>query len=733
MISTKNKFIFGAILFLLVSSNIFAQDATYQIERELDEILLKKDLLEVIKDAEKSPQNDVPTLYRRLILYHRAVNFEKASQIIKQLPQAQKLNKKSFYGGSVIKNVLEDTLFRDKETIKFYLQTYYLDNDLFKKFTKLCLENASDCDVYGFDIWLGQKVSENENSDYEYERWFGHRLQWRESFGLDKNELLNKFVNDFRNDPNNLVFALRYLGYFPKLQTVEEIAEKFNSKQAYDYYALGNRMINYGWYSSENADNIKIINKHAIIFLNKSLEIPFNEEDSVLMYKNTISAASYQPKKINHKKQFQYWAKTKLAETYTKVGEANKAQPIAEELAKMDKSDIETGNTEFLAGMVQAASGARVVEKKILSERTKRENTADYWIERANYYRGRNELKLVFDAYLEGLKTVSFDLKNEVSMQNRGSLIWSLASFASDFGKYAEDLKEDGADKLSIEQKLKAEIWLETEKLLEKEFNGNKTNLSHSYSLLREIKRNDFDDLFAKIINQNTEVVNSIFREMPSNNYYYSDLFNDIWESEKITQAKKDEFLLQLFNIAQTSDLEKAVDLAEIINYRSDKFAVQLVPVLNRNLAKVEEKLKLKNLSFNEREELEDLKNDYLKLTFSNYLLAKDWQSAERFMSESFDWSKEYSYDRHESINRLAKTAAENSDYANAVRLWKMRSNLDQRNLKGLEILSLYYEIGLELVDFYEQMKVEEPYSPIPDMALKILKSTKPKFAEKHK
>lgn len=719
MFSAKYKF-FVCVILLFTATNHFAQDSAYEIELQLDEILLKKDLLQVIEEAENAPKNDIVSLHRRLILYRRAVNFEKASQIISQIFQFEKQNGKNFNGGYTITHTLGDELFKDTETIKVYLQNYYLEEGLFKKYIKLCQQDKTACDVNGFDNWLGQKFLENQKDDYEYERWLGNRLRWREEFGLNKDKLMEKLVEDFRNNPNNQRYALRYLRHFPKASTVEEIAEKFNSKQAFDYYAVATAMIPKGQLYMLSDDERKMMMRHGIAFLHKSLEIPFNDQDIVLMYKDRIPAASYDPRKINYKKQFQYWVKTALAETYKNIGQADKAQPIAEELVKMDKSDIQTGDTEYLGGAVQAASGERVIEKKILSEQEKRENTSEYWIERANYYRGRKELKLVFDAYLEGIETVSFDANDEQSRRNRSSLIWSLARFASDFDENAEDLKE--GDDLSDEQMLKAKIWLETEKFLEDEFERHKTNTAFAYSLLDHIEGQDFDELFAKLVDRETEIIVKIFRDASSNNYSYGNLINDIWESNGISQTKKDELFAQLFNIAQTADVEKSMDLVGSINYHTNKYVVQFIPVLNRNLAKVEEDLKAKNLSFLESEDLEDLKNDHLKLIFSNYLLAKNWRAAEKFMSEKFDWSESFSYDKHDSLKRIALVAAENGDIKDAVRLWKMRANLSRRNLDGLETLSQNYDVRTELIIFYEQMRTTEPYSPMPEKALKILR-----------
>ena len=720
MFSTNSKYFFSLVLLLFVSTNLFAQQSTYEIEIELDEILMKKDLAEVLKDAEKSPKNDIASLYRRLILYSRAVNYQKVSQTIRQIPQAARLDKRGFMGGYLVKEILEDQLFQDTNTLQFFLQNFYLDETLSKKLIKLCLENKTACDDNGFDNWLAQKILENRTDDYQYGFWMGQRLNWRKSFGLDNKELLNQFVINFRSNPGDLYSALRYLTYFYNLQTVKEIADTFTSQQAFDYFELGVRMRN-GVFSENSKSDKKEMTQYGIQFLNKSLEIPFNEKDKQLMYKYLIHSASGQPKVINYEKQLRFWTKTKLAEIYKNIGEPNKAQPIVEELAKLDKSDIETGNVEYLAGAVQAVSGARMVEQKILSEQIKREHTPEYWQERASYYRGRNELRLVFDAYREGLKTVPFDFNDNRSRHNRYNLIYSLAGFSSNFAEYAKDIKEGNAENMSVENKQKGEIWLEAEKLLRDEFNRTKSNLRFSYGLIETIENADFKDLISQIFNQHTDQIIKIYREIPAD-HLSGNMIVYFLEDEGISGLKKEEFANQMFNIAQTSEPEKALMMSDIIVRNYNKFAVRSIHLLSRNLEQIEENLKSKNLGFAEREDLEYLRGDYLESLFSTYLMANNWKAAEKFMRDNFDWSNRFSHERYKYIKRLAKAAAESGNYADAVRLWKQRANLDRRDLSELDSIGKYNQVKEDLLKFYLQMREKEPFSPIPEMALQILR-----------
>jgi hypothetical protein len=721
MFRAKINFIFPLVFIaLLFSFVVSAQESSFELEREIDEILLKKDLSKAIEEAEKSPANDLKSLYKRLILYHRAVNFEKIAAVIRQISQTAREDKTGFAGGYTIKDILLDPLFHDAETLQIYLQnSFYLDEELFKKFTDICKKDKIACNVAGFDNWLAQKILENRNKEYVYQNLFDLRLQWRESFGLDNTDLLNQFAVDFRSNPENLDAALRYLSRFNNLQTVAEIAEKFASKQAGDYHVLGETLVSGVKYSAFDGKQARL--EIGIGLLEKSLQTPFNERDKEIIWKYYLSKTSIPPVIGNYEKQLRFWTKTRLAESWREAGKSDKAQPIVEELAKLDKSDISVGDVSFLAGAVQSQTGARVVEKKILGEQENRKNTAAYWRERAEYYRGRNEPMLVLEAFYEGLKNVLFKVNETELWQERSWLVRGLANFTEDaFGKFAERAKGEDEKDLSDETKQKFALWKKTESFLRNEFQTTKSNPLYSYSLIQILNASDFDDLLNEIFNRHSTQIVKIYREVPAD-FLDMNLADDFLKNETVSAVKKDEFINQLFNIALVSEPDKSLKIIGYINEKRDDFAARSIPVLLKNLEQTEENLKRKNLSYNQREEFEYLADDYPPVLFSAYLKAKNWQGAEKFTREKYDWSKRSSYERHEVLQRLALAAAENGDYADAARLWKAHANLNRREIIALSALAKYPPVAENLREFYNQMKISEPYSPIPEMALREL------------
>jgi hypothetical protein len=73
-------------------------------------------------------------------------------------------------------------------------------------------------------------------------------------------------------------------------------------------------------------------------------------------------------------------------------------------------------------------------------------------------------------------------------------------------------------------------------------------------------------------------------------------------------------------------------------------------------------------------------------------------------------------------LDRLILNSAKNGAINDAIRFWKIKANLNRRNLENLTSLVRYPAIAESLRSFYKQMKIDEPYSPIPDIALQNLK-----------
>ncbi len=721
MFANLKKICIFVILLTIAAASVSAQNDFNDLEFEVAKTLLKKDLRQAIKEAEQSRSNDLRSLFWRLSLYQRAAHDEKFALTVKQIiADDNEENRRVIYGK--VLDALKDSLFREIGTLQLFLQKFSFDSDVYEKFVSLCQQKKEECDIYGFDKWLAQKISEESETKMDADYFYGHspywtwtarRLDWRGKFVLDTAEILNKFVEDVRKNPSDLGAALRYLRLFKKIEEISWLAETFNSEQSYDYYELGETLSNQAkyWQLAQNERNQ--IYQIAAGFLQKSLSLPFNERDKSLIWQYKLRFTSVPPVIKNPEKQLRFWTKTALAETFKNMGEAHNAQPIVEELMNLDTSDIMSAKPSRLSGMVQAQSGARVVESKILREQATRQNSYEYWYERVAYYEGRREKERVFDAYRQALAVVPFDLSNENSRRSRLYFIDRFADFAEDEFEYYGNVEDK--TEWSDEEKQKRELWNEVEELLRGEFDKTKSNVSYSYQLTETIIENRFKKLSREILIRNSELfvnaaANDLIKDLDNSLYLFLAM-------DDVSREKKDSVIGQILKIAEKKDIEKAWVLCEALNKIEGQMnvAARIVPILVKNLKIAQNKFDSSKISDDNRYEWESVKNKYVGILFDTFLLANDWKSAEKLLLENF------SVIYGSPLDQIIFAAAKNGAFGDAVRLWKLKANLNRRDIENLSSLTQFPVIVGSLREFYKQMKINEPYLIIPDIALRKL------------
>lgn len=726
MFPNCKKICLVVILLTAVAKSVSAQRDLNELAFEVPKTLLKKDLPAAIKEAEKSPANDLYSLFWRLELYYRAANDEKYVTAVKQIVVAGDEKNRAAINERVL-YALKDPIFQDIETLQIYLQKLDFNDDIYAKFVQICGQKRDECDIYEFDKWLARKMQEESetknNTNYfyglsPYWTWTMRRLDWRGKFGLDTAEILNQFVEDARKNPSDLDAALRYLRLFKTAQDINWLAENFVSEQAYDYYELGEHLSNQARYRQLEENERKRIYQIAALFLQKSLSLPFTEKDKKLIWQYKLRFASVPPVIKNHEKQLRFWTKTELAETFQNMGEAQNAQPIVEELMNLDTSDIISSKPSQLAGAVQAQSGARAVESKILRDQATRQDSYEYWWERIAYYRGREEKERIFDAYRQGVAAVPSDLSNENSREKRLFFIRWFADFAEDeYGYYGNSTNSDS---WSDEEKQKLRLWTEAENLLRDEFEKTKLNVIYSYKLTEIIKQNRFEKLAGEILSRNPGLlVNGAKVDLIGLVYSFLKL-------ETVPPETKGSVIEQILKIAENKEVEKAWWFCEplknlvIINDipALPKLTPRVIRILEKNLKIAENKLT--KSSDEDRYEQKSLKNKYIQVLFDAYLTANDSKSAEKLLLENFS----VIYDS--PLDRVILTAAKNGAFGDAVRLWKLKANLNRRDLENLSALARYPAIAESLREFYRQMKTAEPFSTVPEMALRKLENVSP-------
>ena len=114
----------------------------------------------------------------------------------------------------------------------------------------------------------------------------------------------------------------------------------------------------------------------------------------------------------------------------------------------------------------------------------------------------------------------------------------------------------------------------------------------------------------------------------------------------------------------------------------------------------------------------EGYKREAISNLFTAYCKTKQWRAAEKFLMSQRDllWR-----DLPKALAEVAVVAAQQNAIDDAMRLWRMSTNLDRLNLEALNELARTSAKPL-LLAMYTKMKTEDPHSTIPDLALRILR-----------
>lgn len=131
----------------------------------------------------------------------------------------------------------------------------------------------------------------------------------------------------------------------------------------------------------------------------QAMQVPLTDEETRRM--SMMRQRAFSDEKL--RAHFGIGLREGRARCLLEAGEAAAAQNLIEENAALRKK-YGIGAHPFLAGRVQSESGARNIEEDILEKEELARSDPEYWLDRAEYYRGRREPQKEEDAYQEGLK-----------------------------------------------------------------------------------------------------------------------------------------------------------------------------------------------------------------------------------------------------------------------------------------------------------------------------------------
>ena len=666
--------VLSVVLFVL-TLNSSAQRSPYnddkEIEGKVEQLLRQRDVGELANELAQSKAVGTEDLLIRLSVFaragHRARVHETLREIAAVYPSAE--NKTQIF------RVAQRAVNADDLTAQrlYYEQIAVYGDEHTAVFIDLWSRTG---DARELEKWLKTRAAVNES-------WWYYWVNLKKSRGAIK-EVADELAQKIRENPSDFELVRKYLQVVTPIvsasvveispvspgsgsyeQDVSWLAEVVKTDSAYEAFELALMLK-------------EVYPEIAVKLLGKSLALDFTERDLQLLAERVFRTAAMTPNIKNPEKQLRVWTKQALVEIYQKTNQARLAQPIVEELTATDMSDIQPIGAFYSAGAVQASTGMRVVEAKILKDEKARANSPAYWLDRAAYYSGRQENALVWNTYRQALEKFAYKPNDYGASLARLQILYSLKWFGEN--KYKK----------------------ETTDVLRNEFLNARTqnDFQYLFQLLRTIS-DDFDDLRDEFF-VNTDLLPKVLAARAKWAYDEQYAISGVMESEKWDAKKRDSVWNQLAELARRDIGGRAFKLADAMS--NDKEELKAIPLL-------EECLKIAPTEYSGSLNFD--RDDVESALFENYIAIGDWQKAEKLWLGGFRASGN-------ELGKIAVAAAKKGKILDALRVWKIYANFDRRNLRELPELAKT-EAKAPLREFYSQMKTADALSDVPDKALLIL------------
>lgn len=246
----------------------------------------------------------------------------------------------------------------------------------------------------GAEAWLRAKARNEESPGGILQ---GHWSRWYWGLLAADGKLashVNALAERIRETPADADLVFEYVGAWASLPKQQRppatwLAETSRLERALHNFALGQT---FRWDDPEAT----------ILFYDRSLACPVTDYDR--RHFNEFSEWSMYVPPEEAEGRLRGAAKAGLAEACFKAKNLERAQKLVEELTGKRDGRLEDLGPFLLAGQVQAASGQRVVEGRIKQVEEENKDSIRYWLNRASYYRGRNELDKADEAFQAALK-----------------------------------------------------------------------------------------------------------------------------------------------------------------------------------------------------------------------------------------------------------------------------------------------------------------------------------------
>lgn len=616
---------------------------------KLEEALLKYDLTLLANQLAAKPlASDSPTeLAFRIRVYIRAGHFSRLEQA---LPEIQRIKNHT----GLFRDALTDLI--DFGEIRLAQKLIELEPSLtpetgrVTRFFDLMMENSSLPEI---DAWLAARVKLEP-------AWFEHHFDFLLHHGSVEPLLVQLRLN-VEQHPEDWFRAFKYTYYAQRAQSMDSfdwMATVCRPVLAVDCYKLAT-----------------LVQGTAArrYFLEMALNRPFTPVDEDRMKSNY----SIIPKDVDWEQLFEATVKKEMAEIHLLDKQPEKAQQLMEEAARLTPRGIPLQDLGATAGRTQSVSGKRVIEQSILENEAAYRKEPRYWIERAHYYYGRKEYKLVDETIEKALAQFPLNKKN---IENRNRQQIAYLSFW-----WLEQSESKGKMSPQVNQ------WI-------KEFESAPADHGYAIFLFRQLERYLKDpDKYWVLPNGRMWQIFALDSTCTSNEY------NEIEDQLKKARPDQQEVMCSLLErIAKDGDISKQHGVCTALcGARLYKRAIPLLKRLIKTSPPDSWSL-----------------TDAHRLLWDCYLNTGDWKSAELI---AFHFPK-YTGLFERNLAAITVLAARNQDLDEALRLWARKDNLNRLELTALPDL-IRLGMGNHLLRYYQQMKLADPESVIPDKVLLLLQS----------
>jgi hypothetical protein len=313
-----------------------------------------------------------------------------------------------------------------------------------------------------------------------------------------------------------------------------------------------------------------------------------------------------------------------------------------------------------------------------LEDEKDKRDSYEYWLGRAEYYRGRKENESVWQTYLQALNKFEYKPDDKKNTKIRLYILNSFAYFGKNFNKS------------------------ETSNLLRNELSRaiQANDADYLLELLR-ILDDDFKNLRDEFF-VNTELLPQVLglKEFWGQNESYR--IAKVLDNERWHKEKREMVLIKLVDLALENVRLRAYSLVDAMSDKDADKAILLLEEL------------IKSASVDYEDNLNYKRENVEKALFAAYINSGNWQKAEKMYLGGYRyWGNE--------LNSIAVAAAKKGSVKDAVRLWKLIAKFDRRKLEGLSELARTDAKPL-LQEFYKNMKNQDVLTDIPDKALSLLK-----------